>query len=81
MKQNKILLWVLGITAVVGGALIAVKAFNRSQENKKQDAIADQPEQADQQTPAPVEKNDGYTKLLDSMTQGIAKGVKSITRR
>jgi len=82
MKQNKILLWVLGITAVVGGALIAVKAFNRSQENKKKGAIADQP---DQQTSAPVEKQeqskDGITSLLDNMTQGIVNGVKNITSR
>ena len=85
MKQNKILLWVAGIAAVVGGVFIAAKAFNRKQDEKKQDAVGNQPVQADQQTPALVEKQeqskDGIKSLLDAATQGIVKGVKNITSR
>lgn len=82
MKQNKILLWVAGIAALLGGVLIAVKAFNRSQDEKKQGVVGNQPDQQTPTSPAKQEESkDGYTKLLDSMTEGIVNGVKNITSR
>ena len=71
--------------ALVGGVFIAAKAFNRKQDEKKQDVVGNQPVQGGNQTPTAADKQDegkdGYTKLLDSMTQGIVNGVKNITSR
>jgi len=77
MKNNRVVLMLIGGVAALGGIYYGWSYLRRKKLEKNQGIITD----TNTTTPdgKPDETKDGYTKLLDGMTQGIAKAVKNIT--
>jgi uncharacterized protein YgiM (DUF1202 family) len=83
MQNKTTIYWIGGFVLVLGGIIIALRAIKQSQERAKLDGNAPPPPRTDQSVAAepPVAGGDGYTKLVDNVTQGIVNAVKNITGR